>query len=160
MNYINLFYWLTVVDGVKAILMGLSIFFGVLLAITIVVTIINFCDDDDNRRWSKQLWWLIPSFSVVLLLFTFIPSKKDALLIIGGGTALNYVTNDSTCKQIPKELSTFVMTELKSMASDAKVSLGVADQQAKLLDEAKNMSSKELIEKMKNDTSFAKVLLK
>lgn len=57
-------------------------------------------------------------------------------------------------------MSTFVVTELKSMAADAKTSLGVADQQNKILDEAKNMSSKELIEKMKNDTTFAKILLK
>lgn len=163
MDYIKLFYWLTVVDGLKGLLLAISIIFGVLLFFVIVGNIISFIDEEDDKdrkRWSKQLWWLIPIFSIAVLLQVFIPSKKNALLIIGGGTALNYVTNDSTCKQIPKELSTFVVTELKSMAADAKTSLGVADQQNKILDEAKNMSSKELIEKMKNDTSFAKILLK
>lgn len=160
MDYIKLFYWLTVVDGLKGLLLAISIIFGLILAIVIIVSIINFCEEDDNSRFTKQFWWLIPIFSIAVLLQVFIPSKKNALLIIGGGTALNYVTNDSTCKQIPKELSTFVVTELKSMAADAKTSLGVADQQNKILDEAKNMSSKELIEKMKNDTSFAKILLK
>lgn len=163
MDYIKLFYWLTVVDSLKGLLLAISIIFGVLLFFVIAGNIISFIDeedDEDRKRWSKQLWWLIPIFSIAVLLQVFIPSKKNALLIIGGGTALNYVTNDSTCKQIPKELSTFVVTELKSMAADAKTSLGVADQQNKILDEAKNMSSKELIEKMKNDTSFAKILLK
>ena len=163
MDYIKLFYWLTVVDGLKGLLLAISIIFGVLLFFVIAGNIISFIDeedDEDRKRWSKQLWWLIPIFSIAVLLQVFIPSKKNTLLIIGGGTALNYVTNDSTCKQIPKELSTFVVTELKSMAADAKTSLGVADQQNKILDEAKNMSSKELIEKMKNDTSFAKILLK
>ena len=163
MDYIKLFYWLTVVDGLKGLLLAIAIFFGILLALVVIMNVINFIEEEDDKtvkRWSKQLWWLIPIFSIAILLQVFIPSKKNALLIIGGGTALNYVTNDSTCKQIPKELSTFVVTELKSMAADAKTSLGVADQQNKILDEAKNMSSKELIEKMKNDTSFAKILLK
>ena len=163
MDYIKLFYWLTVVDSLKGLLLAISIIFGVLLFFVIAGNIISFIEeesDEDRKRWSKQLWWLIPIFSIAVLLQVFIPGKKNTLLIIGGGTALNYVTNDSTCKQIPKELSTFVVTELKSMAADAKTSLGVADQQNKILDEAKNMSSKELIEKMKNDTSFAKILLK
>ena len=162
MDYIKLFYWLTVVDGFKDLLLALSIIFGILLFFVIAGNIISFIEEDaeDRKRWSKQLWWLIPIFSIALLLQIFIPSKKNALLIIGGGTALNYITNDSTCKQIPKELCTFVISELKAMSADAKTSLGVADQQNKLLDEAKKMSSKELIEKMKNDTSFAKILLK
>ena len=163
MDYIKLFYWLTVVDGLKDLLLAIAIFFGIFLALVVIINIIKFIEEEDDKivkRWTKQLWWLIPIFSIAILSQVFIPSKKNVLLIIGGGTALNYVTNDSTCKQIPKELSTFVVTELKSMAADAKTSLGVADQQNKILDEAKNMSSKELIEKMKNDTTFAKILLK
>jgi len=162
MDYIKLFYWLTVVDGFKHVLLGVLIIFGILLALNVILKLVSFIESDEdlNDRCSKPLRWIIPIFSICLLTHAFIPSKKDTLLIIGGGTTMNYVTTDSTCKQIPKELSTFVISELKAMSADAKTSLGVADQQNKLLDEAKKMSSKELIEKMKNDTSFAKILLK
>lgn len=72
---------------------------------------------------------------------------------------MNFLTTDSTAKQIPHELSNFVVTELKNMAADAKVDLNIKDQKQKILDEAKNMSTKELMEKMKVDSTFAKVIL-
>jgi hypothetical protein len=45
------------------------------------------------------------------------------------------------------------------MASEAKVDLNIKDQKQKILDEANNMSAKELVEKMKVDSTFAKVIL-
>lgn len=92
MDYIKLFYWLTVVDGLKGLLLAIAIFFGILLALVVIINVINFIEEEDDKtvkRWSKQLWWLIPIFSIAILLQVFIPSKKNALLIIGGGTALN-----------------------------------------------------------------------
>ena len=72
---------------------------------------------------------------------------------------MNFLTTDKSAKQIPHELSTFIVTELKNMAKEAKVDLNIKDQKEKILDEAKNMTAKELVEKMKVDTTFAKVLL-
>ena len=51
------------------------------------------------------------------------------------------------------------MTELKNMAQDAKVNLNIQSQKEKILDEAKNMSTQEVIDKMKSDTTFTKILL-
>jgi hypothetical protein len=72
---------------------------------------------------------------------------------------MQFLTTDSAAKQIPHELSTFVVTELKSMAKEAQVDLGIASQKDKILEEAKNMTSQQLIERVKVDTNFAKIIM-
>jgi hypothetical protein len=161
MNYTELFYWLTVADNAKTMfVVGIVIF----TAVAVISTILNFIcrgDGDDTnadvaRKW---MWWSYPFMFLFWSLFVFTPSKKDALLIVAGGQTMNFLTTDSTAKQIPHELSNFVVTELKSMAAEAQVDLNIKDQKEKILDEAKNMSAKELMEKMKVDSTFAKVIL-
>jgi hypothetical protein len=161
MNYTELFYWLTVADNAKTMfVVGIVIF----TAVAVISTILNFIcrgDGDDTnadvaRKW---MWWSYPFVFLFWSLYIFTPSKKDALLIVAGGQTMNFLTTDSTAKQIPHELSNFVVTELKNMASEAKVDLNIKDQKEKILDEAKNMSAKELMEKMKVDSTFAKVIL-
>ena len=161
MNYTELFYWLTVANNAKIMfVVGITIF----TAVVVISTAANFLcrgDGDDTnadiaRKW---MWWSYPFMFLFWSLFVFTPSKRDALLIVAGGQTMNFLTTDSTAKQIPHELSNFVVTELKNMASEAKVDLNIKDQKQKILDEAKNMSAKELMEKMKVDSTFAKVIL-
>jgi hypothetical protein len=161
MNYTELFYWLTVADNAKTMFtVGIVIF----TAVAVISTILNFIcrgDGDDRnadvaRKW---MWWSYPFVFLFWSLFIFTPSKKDALLIVAGGQTMNFLTTDSTAKQIPHELSNFVVTELKNMASEAKVDLNIKDQKQKILDEAEGMTAKELMEKIKVDSTFAKVIL-
>ena len=161
MNYTELFYWLTVADNARDMFrVGLVIFTGV----AVISTAVNFIcrgngEDDVAVQARKWLWWSYPFMFLFWSLFIFTPSKKDALLIVAGGQTMNFLTTDKTAKQIPHELSNFVVTELKNMASEAKVDLNIKDQKQKILDEANNMSAKELVEKMKVDSTFAKVIL-
>jgi hypothetical protein len=161
MNYTEVFYWLTVADNAKTMfVVGIVIF----TAAAVISTAINFIargdgDDDTAVQARKWMWWSYPFMFLFWSLFVFTPSKKDALLIVAGGQTMNFLTTDSTAKQIPHELSNFVVTELKSMAAEAQVDLNIKGQKEKILDEAKNMSAKELMEKMKVDSTFAKVIL-
>jgi hypothetical protein len=161
MNYTELFYWLTVADNAKTMfVVGITIF----TAVAVISTAINFIcrghgDDDTAVQARKWMWWSYPFMFLFWSLYIFTPSKKDALLIVAGGQTMNFLTTDSTAKQIPHELSNFVVTELKSMAAEAQVDLNIKGQKEKILDEAKNMSAKELMEKMKVDSTFAKVIL-
>ena len=163
MNWYKLFYWLTVADNAKTFfIVGIVIF----TAIAVVATIINLvCGPgaDDNESASKKARrWIMWSYPFAILfwsLFIFTPSRKDALFIVAGGGTMTFLTSDSTAKQVPHELINFVTSELQEMASDAKVSLGINNQKQKLIDEAKGMTSEQLMEKMKTDTSFAKVIL-
>lgn len=161
MNYTNLFYWLTVADNARFMFKTGMIIFTAIAAIT---TIINFVcrgegqdeEADVARSWMK---WSYPFMFLFWSLFIFTPSKKDALLIVAGGQTMNFLTTDKSAKQIPHELSSFIVTELKNMATEARVDLNIKDQKQKLLDEAKNMTAKELMDKMKVDTTFAKIVL-
>jgi hypothetical protein len=161
MNYTELFYWLTVADNARDMFrVGLVIFTGV----AVISTGVNFIcrgngEDDAAVQARKWMWWSYPFMFLFWSLFIFTPSKKDALLIVAGGQTMNFLTTDKTAKQIPHELSNFVVTELKNMASEAKVDLNIKDQKQKILDEAKNMTANELMEKMKVDSTFAKVIL-
>jgi hypothetical protein len=105
------------------------------------------------------MWWGYPFMILFWSLFIFTPNKKDALLIVAGGGTMEFLTTDSTAKQIPHELSNFVVTQLKSMGEDAKIELGIQSQKDKILDEAKTMTSQQLLEKMKVDTNFANIIL-
>ena len=109
-----------------------------------------------SRKW---MWWSYPFMILFWSLYVFTPDKRDALLIVAGGTTMNFLTTDSTAKQIPHELTSFVVTELKNMAKNAEVDLNIGSQKDKILDEAKNMSATELMEKMKVDSNFAKIIL-
>lgn len=160
MNYTKLFYWLTVADNAKDLF---TVLIGIFTLIAVIATIAYFIcadsDDSDQRMARKWMWWSYPFAILFWMLQIATPSKKDALLIVAGGQTLNFLTTDSTSKQIPKELSNFVVTELKNMANDAKINLNIQDQKEKILEEAKNMTSAELITKMASDSNFAKIIL-
>ena len=162
-NYMTVFYWLTVADNAKLFFgwfIGIFTFISVISIICLLVyRIDDGIDSDGIKFWTPWMRWSVPFMVLFWALYIFTPSKKDSLLIIAGGGAMNFLTTDSVSKQIPHELSTFIVSELKNMASDSKVELGLNEQKDKILKEAKHMSSKELIEKIKNDTTFAKVVL-
>ena len=109
-----------------------------------------------SRRW---IWWSYPFCVLFWALYVFTPSKKDAILIVAGGGTLNFLTTDSTAKQIPHELSTFVVSELKNMAQEAKVDLNIQSQKEKIIEEAKNMTGMEIVDKMKTDSLFRTIML-
>ena len=92
-------------------------------------------------------------------MFILTPSKRDSLLIVAGGGTLNFLTTDSTAKKIPHEMTNFVVTELKNMAKENQVELGINEQKEKVIEEAKKMSSEELINRIKTDSTFKKILV-
>jgi hypothetical protein len=165
MSYTELFYWLTVAENMKDFFVFFIIIFG---ASSIASTIAFFVGRDSDgecpedgvaERAKKWIWWSVPFLMVFWFLNIATPDKKQALLIIAGGTSLDYLANDSVAKQIPREMSTFVISELKNMAKEAKVDLGIATQKDKILETAKEMSAEQLIQAMKDNPDMKKILL-
>jgi hypothetical protein len=171
MNYTKLFYWLTVADNAKT-------FFGItiaILTIAVVVCIIAFVSisssgsyygepgklerTNDFKLTRKYFFPFLVSLVLFWSLYIFTPSKKDALLIVAGGQTMNFLTTDSTATQIPHEVLNFVVSELKYMAEEAKVDLGVSSAKDKILEEAKEMTSEELLKKINEDENFRKIVL-
>lgn len=172
-NWYSMFYWVTRADDVKGFFDTASDIFLFFVIILLLGTIVVVCidtgtkADDDDKSATRAIRRIITGFfyvSVILTLITwagyvFVPSKKDCLLILAGGGTMKFLTTDSSAKQIPKELTTFVVTELKSAAKDAQVSLGIQSAKDKILDEAKTLSAIELMQRMKEDSNYAKIIL-
>jgi hypothetical protein len=159
MNYTKLFYWLVVADNAKAFFVAFIIIFTI---ISLIATIAFFAasaqsEAEYQKMSRKWMWWSYPFMVLFWALYVFTPNKKDALLIVAGGQIANFMTSDSTARQIPHEALTFVVTELKSMASEAKVDLGINDTKEKKIEEAKKLSTEEFIKKLNSDPEFAKL---
>jgi len=168
MNYTKLFYWLTVADNARTFFLTMIVLFT---AVAFIATIAYFVNSNTNgngqtkedeiyqKMSRKWIWWSYPFMILFWMLYIGTPSKKDALLIVAGGQTLNFLVTDSSAKQIPNELSSFVLLELRNMAKDVKVDLDVKSQKEKILDEAKKLSSEELLNRIKTDSTFSKILL-
>lgn len=169
MNYTSLFYWLVVADNArKMFIVFIVIFTFIAVVSTICYIVASYTshadgktkDDEKNQAMARKwMWWTYPLMILFWSLFIFTPSKKDALLIVAGGQTLNFLANDKSAKQIPHELSNFVLTEIKNMASEASVDLNISNQKDKMLEKAKTMTAEQLMSEMKKDTAFAKVIL-
>lgn len=169
MDYTKLFYWLTVADNARSFFVTMIVIFTIITLIsTVSYLICSYTDveggqtdrDKEGQRMARKwMWWSYPFMICFWLLYIGTPSKKDALLIVAGGQTLNFLASDESAKQIPAELSGFVLTELKTMAKEAKVELGIQNQKEKLLESAKKMTTEELLERMKTDSIFSKTIL-
>ena len=169
MNYTKVFYWLTVADNAKSLFTVLiAIFTTIAVISTIGYFICSYTNaaqeqtDSDKegqtmaRRW---MWWCYPFAVLFWMLQIATPNKKDALLIVAGGGLANYLTSDSTAKQVPHELLNFAKVELQNMAASAQVDLNLKSAKDKILDQVKTMSASEVLDRMKVDSNFAKIVL-
>lgn len=166
MDYTKLFYWLVVADNARIMF---TVFVVIFTAISSISTLwflfdrngydLSVADNKGGERAKKWMWWSYPFMILFWSLFLFTPSKRDALLIVAGGQTLNFLTTDESAKQIPSELSGFILTELKNMAAEAQVELDIKDRKERLLEEAKTLTTEELLKRMNEDKNFADIIL-
>lgn len=185
MNYYNVFYWLTVADGVKKcfdifsnIFSTFAVLSFVAYAIISIGRVITVSENDlkneeddkkdaDLRSWNIGRQFVIRLFYSMTILsvitwmgYVFTPTKKDCLLIVAGGAVGNFITTDSTAKEIPSDITKFLhlslQEEIKDLDSDVKRELGIQSPKEKLIDKAKEMSKEQLLEYLKSDTVLLK----
>lgn len=185
MNWYSIFYWLTVADSVKGffdVTSTIFTWFAVLSFIALVIAKIgeSYTVDDKNledekadvadptyRSWLKVANTSKHSFYPFLFLalftwsgYVFTPSKKDCLLIVAGGAVGNFITSDSTARQLPGDVTKFLHMSLKAeianLSDEAKKELGVQTPKEKLIDKVKSLSKEQLLEYLKSDTTFVK----
>ena len=163
MSYTELFYWLTVADNAKTFFGTFAIFFSAVFILTQCVRIFSSMDGEENENFytkcNKWTWYSTPFMLLFLSLWIFTPNKRDALLIIAGGQTIDFLTTDESAKQIPHELSDFVVSELRNMAADAKVDLGIKKSKETILEEAKKMTGEQLIQFIKDNPDYNNLLL-
>lgn len=142
MNWYSIFYWLTVADGIKD-------FFDTVSNWTLFFTIVFFVlywvafgiyhdsrmkDDEENDKQAKYWFKIIRStffffFTIMLVTWTayvLIPSKKDALIIIAGGAVGNFITTDTSARQVPAEVMNLLRAKIKEEIASTSIN-GVKD---------------------------------
>jgi hypothetical protein len=154
MNWYQIFYWVTVADSVKLFFEAFAwIFTSVFIASCIGYF---FCTNAESESkgtsyeaawgiWTKA-WKRIWTATIVLMpIFwagnIFCPSKKDAIVIIAGGAVGNFVTSDSSARQIPAELTLLIREKMRSEIEELREDISP--------DTLKDKTKEELIELLK-----------
>lgn len=115
MSWYTTLYWLTRVESLNTILGAISIITLIGSILGILFYLVAAGEDDKlNPLLIKFRRIVIPVCIVSGILWALVPSRKDLLTIVVGGTVFTYVEKDSSLQQIPYELSSFMKEQIKS----------------------------------------------
>jgi len=163
-NWYEIFWFLTIADEVKTALHTIAVAAFVFLIASLVFYFIsvywksaeieNNGNDTDSEVKKWAVW--VKAFKTVfiaslIICFVsecfniFIPSKRDALIIIAGGAVGNFITKDSTSKQIPHEVMELLSTKIKAEIKNTDMKTLISGEK----DTLQNMTKEELIKKIK-----------
>ena len=167
-NWYNIFYWLTVADGVKgffdavsnifttfAVILGI-LWIGLLIARAVNVDYLKLRDKEQEKvnptmrgiDWAKKYssisFYICLGLAIVMwICYVLVPTKKDCLLIIAGGAVGNFITSDSSSKALPADITEYLhlslRDEIKSLRTDVKKDLGMQSKKENLIDKVKNI---------------------
>jgi hypothetical protein len=170
MNYYKLFYWITVAERVQTFILALAIAFTVLLVANAIVNlnaryniVYGYSNDEEKGHTVKKTTnrffsILLPGFFIFWIFFIAVPSKSDTVLIVAGGAMTTFATSDSSARKIPADVMSFVHEKIQELTREAKADLGQPDPKTKKLDELKKLTSDEIVERLKTDTSISKLV--
>ena len=96
----NELYWLTRLEYIQNFLVIVMSVSGIVLFISFIMWIMtNYVEEAKSA-----LKWVVSSFITLVissLIFVFVPSTKEALLIWGVGSTIDYIQENETAKQLP-----------------------------------------------------------
>ena len=103
-------YWLTRLEGIRTlavILLALAVIVFVIWMISYFATLDGFSSSDHEKvkAIGKKYAWKF--FAVVFFSFavtTFVPEKREMLLIYGVGGTIDYIKSNDQAKQLPDKL--------------------------------------------------------
>lgn len=112
----NEIYWITVLGGINNLSTAICIISLTIIASAGLITIVSSGDIWENceyfnsaKKWIKRLFVIA---IVSALIDVLVPSKKEALAILGVGGTIDYLKSNDTAKQMPdkciKALDKFV----------------------------------------------------
>ena len=96
----NELYWLTRLEYIQNFLVIVMSVSGIALFISFMIwAMVNYVEEAKSA-----LKWVIGTFTTLVissLIFVFVPSTKEALLIWGVGSTIDYIQENETAKQLP-----------------------------------------------------------
>lgn len=180
MNWYGLFYLLGVADKVEGVTLTLAIISSIISVVMMIIWMGSNTEGDSFKIFTTEVnngmvdvadlkfanryrrWWSGFIICTVVCWFSYmlIPDKRDIILIAAGGGAMTFLSQDSTAKQIPanitKFLNTTLTTEIAKLDEETREEFGMLTPKEKLVDKAKSMTKEELINFIQNDTTIIK----
>ena len=96
----NELYWLTRLEYIQNFLVIVMSVSGIALFITFVLWLMaNYVEEA-----KLMIRWVVGTFATLVissLIFVFVPSTKEAVLIWGVGSTIDYLQENETAKQLP-----------------------------------------------------------
>ena len=114
----NELYWLTRLEYIQNFLVIVMSVSGIALFFSFVLWFMADCVDGAKLT----LKWVISSFATLVissLIFVFVPSTKEAVLIWGVGSTIDYLQENETAKQLPDKCINALNDWVESL-SDSK----------------------------------------
>lgn len=160
MNYYNVFYFFSLSDKLSRFF---DLFSNIFTTSTIILTIIMIIvmaatkTDGDLKMSNLDTKWFrvirntfyLSLISMIIFWFCYIltPTKKEMTLILAGGAIGNFITTDSSARQIPAELTNLVKSELQKAVQENNLDLLKTKT---LKDSLSEMTKEQLVEYMLN----------
>lgn len=131
MNNYEKIYWLTRLDGLHHFFVGMAIVSTILIVGIIIWA--TFSRDFDEFHHGLQLKlriktrskltskvkYLVFTFFLVVLVSVFLPTQREAVLIIAGGKTIDFIQKDTAVNKIPEQttmvVSKFLEKQLKEL---------------------------------------------
>jgi hypothetical protein len=137
MNWYNIFYWLTVADGVKGAFNTMSNWFTFFTVVTLIVYVIcialravGYVDtqplsDGEKKNvftWARVFGRAYLFCQIVCILtwlgYVLTPTSKDCVFIVAGGAAATFVTTDSSTKALPSDVMRYLHLKMEKEISE------------------------------------------
>lgn len=159
MSWYTVFYFFSLADKISHVTGIFASISGVILGFTIITWIFN--RDADNLKhdfttisakiWRTFFWTSSIAFFINIFLWTFIPDRKDMLVIIAGGSVGEFISGDKNAQAIPHDITRFLRKEILEATMEEgnealKEAIGIESE----VDKLQKLSKEELINLLKD----------
>lgn len=119
----NELYWITRCDDIICFLTTISVICGVISGFTLVIMCIAISEEDDNaeKKCIKFTKFALPAFLLSMLINAFVPTTKDAMLIFGVGSTIDYIKSNETIQGIPDKCINALDAWVESLNKEDKI---------------------------------------
>jgi|GEM_PF-2726065 len=124
MNSYAQLYWLTRLDYLQGCFIALAIVSGIgIIAYHIYgacMADVNCWDESEKREYRRKYKWKVNVAGILLpfsvLIACMIPTRNEALVIMAGGSVMEYAKKDTSLQKLP-----YQATEIISQMMDEKI---------------------------------------
>ena len=136
MNNYEKIYWLTRLDGINGFFTGM-VTISIVLIIGIIIGSLISKDFDEfyhgenlksrikvREQFTRKVRYLVFTFFLGTLVSIFLPTQKDAVMIVAGGKTIDFIQQDTSIKKIPEQttllISNFFDKQIKELNEPTK----------------------------------------